>query len=190
MTQAVLKLNAGFVPFETCSPIEAVKLLFKERGTYALENRATFFRTSSAPYPVPSVIVIPSLRFIPARTVVFSSLNVMYRDDQTCQYCGARLPIDELELDHVIPRSRFARIARERGLRFGKTSWENCVAACTPCNRRKADSLCEDVGLFPRHVPARPKFRPNIVISSAEAEAKGWLPYLAPFNGRYVRLVD
>ena len=50
---------------------------------------------------------------------------VFARDDWTCQYCGAR---SNLTVDHVMPRSK-----------GGSSSWENIVASCAPCNRRKGD---------------------------------------------------
>src|SRR2546430_13419081 len=41
-------------------------------------------------------------------------------------YCGRRLPRSDLNLDHVIPRAM-----------GGKTTWENVVCSCIPCNLRK-----------------------------------------------------
>ena len=58
---------------------------------------------------------------------------VFARDDWTCQYCGAR---SNLTVDHVIPRSK-----------GGPSSWENIVASCAPCNRRKGDALPHQVGM-------------------------------------------
>ena len=49
------------------------------------------------------------------------------RDDYRCQYCGVPFKSKELTFDHVIPR-------REKG----RTEWKNIVAACYPCNQRKA----------------------------------------------------
>ena len=58
---------------------------------------------------------------------------VFARDDWTCQYCGAR---SNLTVDHVIPRSK-----------GGSSSWDNIVASCAPCNRRKGDRLPRQVGM-------------------------------------------
>ena len=49
------------------------------------------------------------------------------RDGWTCQYCGAR---SNLTVDHVIPRCK-----------GGASTWDNIVASCAPCNRRKGDRL-------------------------------------------------
>ena len=45
------------------------------------------------------------------------------RDRFSCQYCGSPR---NLTFDHVIPR----RLG-------GRTSWENILTACAPCNMRK-----------------------------------------------------
>ena len=52
---------------------------------------------------------------------------VLARDAWTCQYCG-RQAAAGLTVDHVIPRSR-----------GGQSVWENIVASCAPCNRRKGN---------------------------------------------------
>ena len=61
---------------------------------------------------------------------------VFARDSWTCQYCGSR---SNLTVDHVIPRSK-----------GGTSSWENIVASCAPCNRRKGDRLPRQAGMHPR----------------------------------------
>ena len=60
---------------------------------------------------------------------------VFARDDWTCQYCGSRA---NLTVDHVIPRSK-----------GGGSSWDNIVASCAPCNRRKGDALPHQAGMHP-----------------------------------------
>jgi 5-methylcytosine-specific restriction endonuclease McrA len=67
---------------------------------------------------------------------------VFLRDRFQCQYCGAD---EDLTFDHVIPRSR-----------GGKTTWENVVAACAPCNLLKGGRLAHQCGMNPRHRPHRP----------------------------------
>ena len=66
---------------------------------------------------------------------------VFARDGWACQYCGAR---SNLTVDHVIPRSK-----------GGSSDWENIVASCAPCNRRKGDRLPGQAGMHPRRRPAR-----------------------------------
>jgi 5-methylcytosine-specific restriction endonuclease McrA len=83
------------------------------------------------------------------KMVKFSRINVLTRDNFTCQYCGQRKAVAELNYDHVIPRSR-----------GGKTVWENIVAACYPCNGNKRNRTPEEAGMYLRTRPVRPKSLP------------------------------
>ena len=56
------------------------------------------------------------------------------RDRNTCQYCGEACPPGELTLDHVVPRSR-----------GGNSTWENLVACCHECNRKKGNRLMSEI---------------------------------------------
>ena len=67
---------------------------------------------------------------------------VFARDGWECQYCGART---SLTVDHVIPRSK-----------GGGSGWDNIVASCAPCNRRKGDRLPHQVDMHPRVKPRTP----------------------------------
>ena len=64
------------------------------------------------------------------------------RDGWECQYCGART---SLTVDHVIPRSK-----------GGGSGWDNIVASCAPCNRRKGDRLPHQINMHPRIKPRTP----------------------------------
>jgi 5-methylcytosine-specific restriction endonuclease McrA len=46
------------------------------------------------------------------------------------------IPSSDLTLDHVIPRSR-----------GGSSSWENLVACCHTCNRRKGNHLLNETDM-------------------------------------------
>ena len=60
------------------------------------------------------------------KSAKFSRANLFLRDLYQCQYCGETFDSDELTLDHVIPKTK-----------GGKTTWENSVTACKPCNYKK-----------------------------------------------------
>jgi hypothetical protein len=68
------------------------------------------------------------------RKVNFSRLNVLRRDNYTCQYCGARAGEEgvDLEMEHVVPRSKWNGAG-------SPTCWTNIVTACRKCNRKKDD---------------------------------------------------
>ena len=72
----------------------------------------------------------------------FTRFNVFLRDRFQCQYCGAR---GNLTFDHVTPR----RLG-------GKTSWENIVTACAPCNMKKGGRTPKQAGMRVGMRPIRP----------------------------------
>ena len=89
---------------------------------------------------------------------------VFARDDWTCQYCGSR---SNLTVDHVVPRSK-----------GGPSSWENIVASCAPCNRRKGNALPRQAGMSLSRAPGTPSPHVFIQVASPTIPA-AWLPYLA-----------
>ncbi len=81
--------------------------------------------------------------------IAFSRRNVFLRDKHQCQYCSKKMSAHELTCDHVIPRSK-----------GGNTSWDNLVAACPPCNRKKRDRTPEQAKMKLLTSPARPEVLP------------------------------
>jgi 5-methylcytosine-specific restriction endonuclease McrA len=98
------------------------------------------------------------------KAVKFSRLNLLTRDRHTCQYCGDRKPTNELNYDHVVPRSQ-----------GGKTVWENIVMACYGCNSLKRDRTPEQAGMRLLNAPVRPKSLP---IAALRIEALREVPDL------------
>src|ERR1700679_4044897 len=111
----VLVLNASYEPINICG---ARRALHAQRSRIAM----------------PSVIRLLEYRRTPHQTRALSRKNILLRDRNTCQYCGVILPSAELTLDHVIPRSR-----------GGLSTWENLVAACHACNRRKGNHMLNEL---------------------------------------------
>ena len=116
----VLVLNASYEPINVCGARRAIVLVLK--GVAMAEARFAL--------RVPSVIRLLEYRRIPHQTRALSRKNILLRDRNTCQYCGEVLSSGDLTLDHVMPRSR-----------GGASSWENLVACCHLCNRRKGNQL-------------------------------------------------
>jgi 5-methylcytosine-specific restriction endonuclease McrA len=83
---------------------------------------------------MPSVIRLLEYRRIPHQTRALSRKNILLRDRNSCQYCNIVLTASELTLDHVIPRSR-----------GGLSTWENLVACCHNCNRRKGNQMLHEL---------------------------------------------
>src|SRR5215203_183295 len=121
----VLVLNASYEPINVCAARRALVLVLKGVAT-AEENAPLAIHSARHHLNVPSVIRLLEYRRIPHQTRALSRKNILMRDRNTCQYCGVVLYSGELTLDHVVPRSR-----------GGLSTWENLVACCHPCNRKK-----------------------------------------------------
>lgn len=161
----VLVLNATFEPINVCTVRRAAVLLLKEKAE--LVERASWeLRSEHTRMPRPVVIRLMSYVNVPRDTArrKITRRAVFARDGWSCQYCGKR---SNLTVDHVIPRSK-----------GGDSTWENIVASCAPCNRRKADRLPAQANMHPRHKPKPPS--PHVFIAVATptipAAWRTWLP--------------
>jgi 5-methylcytosine-specific restriction endonuclease McrA len=137
----VLVLNASYEPINVCAARRAIVLVLKGVAMTEEEN-GHFLHAARVAMRVPSVIRLLEYRRIPHQSRALSRKNILLRDRNTCQYCGTTLPSGELTLDHVIPRSR-----------GGLSTWENLVACCHPCNRRKGNQLPHEVNMRPSREP-------------------------------------
>ncbi|HMQ57024.1 MAG TPA: HNH endonuclease [Rhizobiaceae bacterium] len=165
-----LVLNAdyrplSYYPLSLWSWQDAVKAVFLDRvhivAEYEHEISSPSFRMK-----IPSVVSLKAY-VKPAAHPAFTRFNVFLRDQFQCQYCGSP---EDLTFDHVIPR----RLG-------GQTTWENVVAACSPCNLRKGGMLPKVAGMIPMRKPVNPtvqdlhnkgrKFPPNHLHES-------WMDYL------------
>jgi 5-methylcytosine-specific restriction endonuclease McrA len=140
-----LVLNADFRPL-SYYPLslwpwqEAIKAVFSDRVTILAEYDAVA-RSQRSAMRIPSVVVLKDY-VKPKKRVAFTRFNLFLRDEFSCQYCGARA---DLTFDHVVPRSR-----------GGTTNWENVVAACSPCNLKKANKSLRQAGMALRSTPHAP----------------------------------
>ncbi len=87
---------------------------------------------------IPSVVCLKSY-IKPSRHPPLHASMSFLRDRFECQYCGSP---DDLTFDHVIPRRC-----------GGQTTWENVVAACSPCNLKKGGQMPREAQMFPRQTP-------------------------------------
>ncbi|TMV84958.1 HNH endonuclease [Thioclava sp. BHET1] len=140
-----LVLNADFRPL-SYYPLslwpwqEAIKAVCLDR-VQILAEYDEVVRSQRQAIKIPSVVVLKDY-VRPQKRVAFTRFNLFLRDEFQCQYCGAR---GDLTFDHVIPRSR-----------GGVTSWENVVAACSPCNLRKANKPLSRCGMQLQKPARRP----------------------------------
>ena len=165
-----LVLNAdyrplSYYPLSLWSWQDAIKAVCLDR-VQIVSSYDRIVKSPSFEMFIPSVVSLKEY-VKPARHPAFTRFNVFLRDKFQCQYCGSH---DDLTFDHVIPRSK-----------GGRTTWENVVAACAPCNLRKANRLPREIRMFPSQAPFQPTvhdlhnngraFPPNHLHQS-------WLDYL------------
>jgi 5-methylcytosine-specific restriction endonuclease McrA len=164
----VLVLNASYEPINVCTVRRAVVLLLKAKAE-VVDHATWELRSERAAMSRPVVIRLNTYIVVPRDTHrrKITRRAVFARDNWTCQYCGSR---SNLTVDHVIPRSK-----------GGGSTWDNIVASCAPCNRRKADHLPDKAGMHPKRVPAMPQ--PHVFIHVATptipAAWRQWLPEAA-----------
>jgi 5-methylcytosine-specific restriction endonuclease McrA len=135
MQAPVLVLNASYEPINICAARRAIVLVLKGLAMPEEEN-GHYLHAARLAMRVPSVIRLLEYRRIPHQTRALSRKNILLRDRNACQYCGLVLSSSDLTLDHVIPRSR-----------GGSSTWENLVACCHPCNRRKGNHLLTETDM-------------------------------------------
>jgi hypothetical protein len=100
----------------------------RTRGSSAMTTPVLVLNASYEP------IRLIEYRRIPHQTRALSRKNILLRDRNSCQYCNVILTSSELTLDHVVPRSR-----------GGLSTWENLVACCHSCNRRKGNQMLHEL---------------------------------------------
>jgi 5-methylcytosine-specific restriction endonuclease McrA len=166
----VLVLNASYEPINVCTTRRAAVLILKERAE-VLEERAGALRSERLAMARPCVIRLIRYVRIP-RDVHRRKITrkaVLARDAWTCQYCGHQAT--GLTVDHVIPRSR-----------GGESVWENIVASCAPCNRRKGNRTPHEARMHPANRPKPPG--PTVFIRIASPRVpKAWEQYLVAASG-------
>lgn len=160
-----LVLDYSMQPIAIRSARRALTLIVKGRAAVVEEHKGHEIHKG---FNLPSVIRIKEYRYIPVRTQIVSRKNILLRDRHICQYCAVKFSPGELTLDHVIPRSK-----------GGKDTWENLVACCGPCNKKKADRSLEECGMTLLHKPRKASIHTSrFVLKSMGEEDPLWRPYL------------
>lgn len=166
----VLVLNQSYEPLNICHAKRALALVMSGKAEM-LENGMGYICTSTASYVIPSVIKLEYIVRRPRTERKLTRIGIFHRDGYVCQYCGNS---GQLTIDHVVPR-----------VRGGRHTWDNVVACCIPCNRKKADMTLEHSGMKLNRPPAKPHggygfFIPHHYVKQAER----WGEYLPQYITR------
>lgn len=183
LTAPVLVLNRVYVPVRVTTARQAFEMLyqgralvlgegyephdFEEWASLAPEAHDEHVGTPSGPIRVPRLVVLCTYDRVPQAPVRLSRRNVFLRDGYQCQYCGIRPAVRELNLDHVVPRSR-----------GGRSTWDNLVTSCRACNVRKGRALPEECGMRLLSRPRRPRFSAAAQLEAAPRRFAEWEPFL------------
>lgn len=161
----VLLLNSTFEPLTALPMRRAVVMLMCGKADVVHDDPVgPVIHSATRTIVVPTVIRLRTYVRVPYRArVPMTRAALMHRDRFRCAYCGAKADT----VDHVIPRSR-----------GGDHSWENCVAACSACNHRKADRLLSELGWALHTTPLPPKGQHWRLLSSVKELDPAWVRYL------------
>ena len=184
----VLVLNRAYLPVHITSVRRAMALLYQDIARAVDDQYRTFDFASWADLAaeedaiglvgrairVPRVILLVAYDRVPRRYVRFSRFNIFARDQNLCQYCGRQFPRSELNLDHVVPRSK-----------GGKSVWKNVVCSCLRCNRLKGGHRPAEAGMRLIRQPFRPQWTPFMTETFSLRRYKEWLPFLSAVDAAY-----
>ncbi len=167
MSSDVLVLNRNFYAIHITNWQRALSLLYlghaqvvdQEYRTYDFSNwrelsqmihesHSGFVHTTNFKIAIPDVIALKGYDRLPISEVKFTRRNIYEHYGYKCCYCGKKFHTVELNLEHIIPKSR-----------GGSTSWENIVTSCIACNIKKRDRLPEEAGMKLLIVPEKPRWK-------------------------------
>jgi 5-methylcytosine-specific restriction endonuclease McrA len=165
--EQVLLLNITYEPLKVINWKRAITL-FVLGKVEVLEEYGKEIHSVSFTIKLPAVVRLLRMVKRPKTPVKFSRQNIYTRDKYVCQYCGGKLPSEELTYDHVIPKSR-----------GGKTKWTNIVTCCIPCNRKKGGRTPEEAHMRLIRSPSCPTWLPALKITIGFREVpQSWRDYL------------
>jgi len=180
---SVLVLNSLYQAVQVTGVRRAFRLFYAGRAravtpdfsSYDFENWCDLpprsddevIRTPTRAIRIPKVIQLIHYDRLPSREVRFTRRNIFYRDRNRCQYCGGIFRQKDLNLDHVVPLSR-----------GGKSTWDNVVCACVPCNTRKGDRTPEEAGMRMVRRPKKPAGHPMLRATWIGPCPDEWKTYL------------
>jgi 5-methylcytosine-specific restriction endonuclease McrA len=177
LSEPALVLNRSWFPIGTTTVRDAICLVYRDAAraldpadcsvhdfdswsSLRVAENEPCIRTVRLRIRVPEIIVLTDYDAVPRHRVPFSRRNISQRDRHQCQYCGARPPMGDLTVDHVVPRSE-----------GGRSTWENCVLACLRCNRRKANRTLIESGMRLLRAAREPHWSPCLAIPLGKRRA-------------------
>lgn len=165
-----LLLNAdgapvSFLPLSTITWQDAIKYMVLDKAHVLAWHDNWIVHSANWDTQVPSILILREY-MKPKTSIRYSKGNVFLRDNYTCAYCGDKLEKKHCTLDHVVPTSH-----------GGKTTFENTVCACGPCNASKGNNK----KIVPKFKPHKPSFYELVnkrKLMPFQLRYQEWLEYL------------
>jgi len=189
-----LVLNINYQPINVIPVWKALSMLFRERAeivyvdegyykSYALNGWFGLSEMKMAEgidddealiYGIDKTFIAPKvIRTLfygavpPSKGIALTRRNIYLRDDYTCQFCGRKLPTSELNIDHVVPKSR-----------GGRMTWNNVVCSCIRCNNKKAARTPQEAGMRLLRKPFQPRHNLTLFDKAREPKYKKWQDFV------------
>lgn len=180
----ILKLDAGGLPVEWIDWREAVGLYFTDKiaweaGSEKIHLRGGRSRDTGlrSALEIDSIIAVRdrSHRFARGLVPPLSRRELFHRDGGLCLYCSKRLHFKEMQIEHVMPRSR-----------GGAHAWTNVVSTCEPCNRHKDNRSPEEAGMKLMALPYEPNLAEWLILANRRilSDQQAFLQRLSPKRDR------
>ena len=166
--QDVLKGRALFVD-ENYTTYDLIAWIEYSNKKYKEDNTVLHFRLNPENvFLVPELLKMETGHATSYRSPRLSKINILRRDHFVCQYCGKAGSKDNMNVDHVKPRSQ-----------GGKSTWDNLVASCKTCNHSKADRTPNEAGLSLLTTPYKPQWN-NVLgkLAGSNNIPESWKNYI------------
>ncbi len=140
---------------------------WKDLSARATTEEDEVVRAVSFQIKIPRILLLYFYDRLPLNEVKFTRRNIFERDGNRCQFCGKKFDTKELNLDHVLPKSR-----------GGLTIWDNIVCSCFSCNARKGKRTLREVNMHLIKKPRKPRWHPFIAVSFHKVKHESWGHFL------------
>ncbi len=163
----VLLLSISYEPIKVIDWRKALTMLFLGK-VEVIEEYCSDIHSVSFTIKLPSVVRLLNVVKRNCKPVKFSRQNIYARDKYKCQYCGEKLPVEDLTYDHVLPKSR-----------GGRTEWTNIVTCCIGCNRKKGGKTPREASMKLLKKPDIPAWVPALRLTIGYKQVpRTWREYL------------
>jgi 5-methylcytosine-specific restriction endonuclease McrA len=155
----VLVLDASYDPIAVMGWEKAISLVLTDKADAVVDSERIISSPSVSVF-MPAVIRLHRTIGTSRRRVAMAKRRAIFETHRwVCCYCGHKakgsLERREMTIDHVLPTSRGG----------SKSDPMNQVAACRPCNSRKADATPEEARMKMLYPPRDPAWTERFALS-------------------------